>query len=57
VFDSGYVATNSELVNISDAYSDDRFNKEIDKKLNYKTNTILACPVFDTRENKCLGVI
>src|SRR4030042_4457276 len=34
---AGYVATTGEILNIPDAYSDPRFNREIDKKTGYKT--------------------
>ncbi len=44
---AGYVATKKEIVNISDAYLDDRFNKEFDFKTNYRTRTILAIPILD----------
>ena len=32
---------------IDEAYVDPRFNKEIDKKNNYRTKTILAMPIKD----------
>ena len=38
----GSALTTGKPVNIMNAYSDDRFNKEIDLKTNYKTNTILC---------------
>ena len=34
---------------------DQRFNKLSDQKINYKTKTILACPILDGE--KCLGVL
>jgi len=52
---AGHVATNKELVNIMNAYSDKRFNKEIDSKSNYKTKNILAAPIMDN--NQCIGVL
>ena len=42
---AGHVATTGETINIKDAYNDSRFNKEIDKKTGYKTNTILCMPM------------
>lgn len=42
----GYVANSGEILNIANAYTDDRFNKDIDKKTNYKTSTILCVPIM-----------
>jgi putative nucleotidyltransferase with HDIG domain len=42
---AGHVAMTCETINIKDAYSDPRFNKEIDKKTGYKTKTILCMPI------------
>jgi len=44
----GYVAKNCQTVNIQDAYSDTRFNQEVDKRTGYKTNNMLCVPVFDS---------
>ncbi|CAB4000836.1 dual 3, 5 -cyclic-AMP and -GMP phosphodiesterase 11-like, partial [Paramuricea clavata] len=41
----GYVAEKGETVNIANAYEDERFNQEIDKKTGYKTRSILCMPV------------
>ena len=43
----GHVATTGEVLNIRNAYADPRFNREIDLKTNYKTNTILCVPIKD----------
>lgn len=51
----GHVATTGEALNIANAYADDRFNKEIDKKTSYKTNTILCVPIFN-KTGQILGV-
>jgi len=50
----GYAITKKEPVIINDAYSDDRFNKEVDKKTGYKTNNIIAIP-FKNSEGKIIG--
>ncbi len=42
---AGHVATTGETVNIKDAYTDNRFNKEIDLQTGYKTKTILCMPI------------
>jgi signal transduction histidine kinase/CRP-like cAMP-binding protein len=52
---AGYVAQTGEIVNISDAYKDPRFNPEIDKKSGYKTRNVLCMPMRD-REGRIVGV-
>jgi signal transduction protein with GAF and PtsI domain len=52
----GHVATKGESLNIADAYQDHRFNKEVDLKTNYKTNTILCVPIVE-ESNQIIGVI
>ncbi|MCK7521182.1 MAG: tetratricopeptide repeat protein [Ignavibacteriales bacterium] len=42
---AGHVASTGETINITDAYNDPRFNKEIDKKTGYTTKTILCMPM------------
>ncbi|EKE03170.1 MAG: Metal dependent phosphohydrolase [uncultured bacterium] len=42
---AGHVASTGETINIKEAYNDNRFNKEIDKKTGYKTKTILCMPM------------
>ncbi len=42
---AGHVATTGETVNIKDAYTDKRFNKEIDLQTGYKTKTLLCMPI------------
>jgi len=42
---AGHSALTGETVNIKNAYSDDRFNKEIDAQTGYKTSTILCMPI------------
>ena len=42
---AGYVATTGDVLNIPDAYSDPRFNQEIDKKTGYYTRNILTFPM------------
>ena len=43
-------------IRIDDAYLDNRFNKEVDKRTNYRTKSILCCPLID-RSGDCFGVI
>ena len=42
---AGHVAMTGETVNIKDAYSDYRFNKEIDQQTGYHTRNILCMPI------------
>ena len=34
------------MLNITDAYSDPRFNRTVDQKTGYRTKTILCMPIF-----------
>ncbi|MCP4694058.1 MAG: GAF domain-containing protein, partial [Desulfobacterales bacterium] len=52
---AGSVFTSGETVNIEDAYEDSRFNPEVDKKTNYRTESILCMPVKGAERN--VGVI
>lgn len=42
---AGYVVKTGEALNIPDAYSDPRFNPEVDKNTGYRTKTILCMPI------------
>jgi len=42
---AGFVFKSGEILNIPDAYNDDRFNPEIDKKTGYHTKSILCLPM------------
>jgi len=44
---AGTVATTNAVVNIQDAYQDDRFNSSMDKKTGYRTRSLLCMPVAD----------
>lgn len=46
---AGAVATSGAVVNLRDAYSDPRFNREWDVKNGYRTASILCVPMRDTR--------
>ena len=52
---AGHVFRTGETINIKDAYSDERFNKEIDSKTGYRTKTILCMPIRNI-EQKIIGV-
>lgn len=53
---AGYVATTGETVNIPEAYSDPRFNQEVDRRTGYRTKTILCMPVRDS-SSSIIGVL
>ena len=42
---AGHTVKTGESINIKDAYNDERFNKDIDKKTGYNTKTILCMPI------------
>ena len=52
----GLVFTKGERIKLDDAYLDERFNKDIDQKTNYRTRTILCIPLKDN-ENNIIGVL
>ena len=45
-----------QKIRIDDAYMDQRFNKEVDTRTNYRTRSILCYPLVDN-DGKCFGVI
>ncbi|KAJ0184013.1 hypothetical protein K1T71_000436 [Dendrolimus kikuchii] len=52
---AGHVALSGETMNIPDAYSDYRFNREVDETTGYKTISILCMPV--KVEGRVIGVV
>ncbi|CAF4373295.1 unnamed protein product, partial [Rotaria magnacalcarata] len=52
---AGYVATTGKTLNIVDAYSDNRFNRDIDQKTGYKTKTLLCMPIMI--QGNIIGVV
>ena len=44
---AGAAATSKSIVNIPDAYADERFNRAVDQRTGYRTRTILAIPLLD----------
>lgn len=47
---AGHVVTTGQPINITDAYSDTRFNKEIDLQTGYKTKTMLCMPIKNMKQ-------
>lgn len=43
---AGQVAMTGEVLNITDAYSDERFNRTVDQLTGYRTQTILCMPIY-----------
>ncbi|HEY6006352.1 MAG TPA: HD domain-containing phosphohydrolase [Anaeromyxobacter sp.] len=52
----GAVAASGAAVRIDDAYADPRFNREVDRGTGYRTSTILAVPMRNTR-GEVVGVL
>jgi hypothetical protein len=52
----GHVFMRGEKQKIDDAYLDERFNKDIDRKTNFRTKTILCVPLKD-ETGRSFGVI
>ncbi len=53
---AGTVYTSGETINIQDAYSDARFNPDIDRSTGYQTRSILCMPVRN-KKGLIIGVI
>ena len=53
---AGAVASTGEVIDLSDAYSDSRFNPQIDTALDYVTKDIFCMPVVN-REGCTVGVL
>jgi adenylate cyclase len=53
---AGHVATTGETLNIQDAYSDPRFNQEVDRRTGYRTRSILCMPI-KTSAGEVIGVV
>ena len=55
---AGLCATTGKMINIPDAYEDDRFDRKWDKINNYRTKQILCCAIIDEQEsNEVIGVL
>ena len=53
---AGHCFKTGELLNLKDAYSDPRFNREVDTSLGYHTQTLLSMPFYN-REGHPLGAV
>jgi len=45
------------MVNVPNAYADSRFDPTWDKKTNYRTRSILCCPIINMTTGECLGCL
>ncbi|CAH1773312.1 unnamed protein product [Owenia fusiformis] len=54
---AGHVATTGNTLNISDAYGDDRFNRDVDAQTGYTTKTILCMPIYIRGSQKKYNII
>lgn len=52
---AGHVVTTGRVLNIPDAYADERFNPHIDRRTGYRTQNILAAPMRN-RMGEIIGV-
>ena len=52
---AGRVAETGETMNVTDAYTDPRFNKAVDEQTGYETKTILCMPI--TIRGQVIGVV
>lgn len=53
---AGWVATTGKSINIRDAYSDPRFNPEVDARTGYQTRSILCQPIRN-QSGAIIGVV
>lgn len=53
---AGWVARTGELLNVPDAYADERFNPEVDRQTGYRTHNILCGPVRNL-SGEIIGVV
>ena len=53
---AGHCARTGETIRIADAYDDERFNPEVDRKTGYRTRSVLCMPLVD-HDDEIVGVI
>ncbi|XP_061192599.1 probable 3',5'-cyclic phosphodiesterase pde-5 isoform X5 [Saccostrea echinata] len=52
---AGHVASTGEVLNIADAYTDSRFNRDVDLQTGYRTKSILCMPIYN--RGNIIGVV
>jgi sigma-B regulation protein RsbU (phosphoserine phosphatase) len=53
---AGWVARHGKPVNLADAYTDARFERDVDRRLGYNTRTLLCLPIWN-KDNEIIGVL
>src|SRR3990170_1726489 len=53
---AGAVAATGDIVNLADAYTDPRFDRDFDQRFGYRTKALLCLPITD-RDDKTVGVL
>ena len=53
---AGHCFQTGETINLEDAYTDKRFNKEVDSHTGYRTRSVLCMPIYN-RAGSRLGII
>jgi phosphoserine phosphatase RsbU/P len=53
---AGWVAQNGEVVNLADAYTDPRFESEVDVRLGFRTRSLLCLPIRN-KDGETTGVL
>lgn len=53
---AGYCFQTGETINLKDAYTDDRFNKDVDSHTGYRTRSVLCMPLYN-RAGSRSGII
>lgn len=53
---AGHVAAYGDVVNLEDAYTDERFDPQFDQAFHYRTKSVLCVPIRD-RDDKIVGVL
>lgn len=53
---AGFVAQTGEVINMSDAYSDNRFDQSTDQRTGYRTRSVLCVPMVNL-EGTIIGVV
>ncbi|MEO0965369.1 MAG: GAF domain-containing SpoIIE family protein phosphatase [Planctomycetota bacterium] len=53
---AGATVTHQQIINVPDCYADPRFNTQVDKDNNYKTNTLLSVPLIGDND-QVVGVL
>lgn len=53
---AGWVVHHGEIVNLPDVYQDPRFERDVDRRLGYRTRTLLCLPIRN-KDGEVIGVL